>query len=427
MTTSAMKRKHQHDISHLYLKEKKQSHDEKTPTEFNDMCDNVIDLILCHLQLEDLANVSDTSKRLKNIAGSVFSRRHGHRLISFDAFHHSHDVSELEREIREKLTKNVCKNKAIVRIHDAKIWFKLMRNFGGSIQFMRIECVCRSNVPVTNIPIACENLIKYVFEYCSDSLEVLELNGYPFFPLNKPLSKLRQFFSGFVYPEVLELMPNLRCLRLNSVPKTLEKYFPQLERIFLRLDSDEEVHSLISFLGMNRQIKYLYLELLLNDMSNYYNLIYSSIVENLTQLEIFKIYSHKKKLTSTYRFKSVKSFLCCGESFANQQTATFEFEDLTRLTVYISLPNFNLLSIVLRNKKLKILKLVGSSIQCRNKIYIRKLLSELPELEKIIVNSPEKDHLKLKKILGNEWKQIQMKEVSLFKTLRVKSKFQRIK
>lgn len=194
MTASAMKRKNQDDISYLYFKEEKQSHNEKTPTGFNDMCDNVIDLILCHLQLEDLANVSDTSKRLKNIAGSVFSRRHGHRLISFDAFHHSHDVSELEREMREKTTKNYCKNKAIVRIHDAKIWFKLMRNFGGSIQFMRIECVCKvnSNVPVTNIPIAYENVIKYVFEYCSDSLEVLELKGYPFMLLNKPLSKLRQ-------------------------------------------------------------------------------------------------------------------------------------------------------------------------------------------------------------------------------------------
>ncbi|XP_031637665.1 uncharacterized protein LOC116350082 [Contarinia nasturtii] len=232
MTASAMKRKHQHDISYLHSKEKKQSHDEKTPTEFNDMCDNVIDLILCHLQLEDLANVSDTSKRLKNIAGSVFSRRHRHHLISFDAFHHSHDVSELQREMKEKITGNVCKNKLIVRIRDAKIWFKLMRNFGESIQFMRIECVCRlnSNVPVTNIPTAYENVIKYVFEYCTDSLEMLELKSYPFFPLNKPLSKLHQFITrGFVYPEVLELMPNLRCLTLSSVPKTLEKYFPQLE------------------------------------------------------------------------------------------------------------------------------------------------------------------------------------------------------
>lgn len=222
-------------------------------------------------------------------------------------------------------------------------------------------------------------------------------------------------------------MPNLRCLNLSSVPKTLEKYIPQLERISLDLHSDEEAHSLISFLGMNRQIKYLKLNLLLNDMSNYHNLIYSSIVENLTQLEIFKIYANQKKLTSTYRFKSIESFSCSGLSFANQQTATFEFEDLRRLGVQLYPPNCNLLSIVSRNKKLKILKLVGSSKQCRNKIYIRKLLSELPELEKIIVNFPEKDYLKLKKILGNEWKQIQMKDVSIWKNLWFKSKFQRIK
>lgn len=390
----------------------------------------VIDLILCHLQLEDLANVSDTSKRLKSIAGPVFFRRHRHQLISFDAFHHSHDVSELEREMREKMTGNICKNKAIVRIRDAKIWFKLMRNFGESIQFMRIECVCRlnSNVPVTNIPTTYENVIKYVFEYCTDSLGMLEVNGYPFSPLNQPLSKLHQFITrGFVYPEVLELMPNLHCLTLSSVPKTLEKYFPQLERISLELHSDEEAHSLISFLGMNRQIKYLDLCLALNDMINYYNLIYSWIVENLTQLKMFKIYSNQKQLTSTYRFKSVESFSCSGPLFANQQTATFEFEDLTRLRVYLHRPNFNLLSIVLRNKKLKILKWEGSSKQCRNEIYIRKLLSELPELEQIIVRLPEKDLLKLKKILGNEWKQIQMKDVSICKYSWFKSKFQRIK
>lgn len=57
---SKLKRKSQHEPSHLYSKENKVLPGYmEAQTEFNDMYDDVIEMILYCLQLEDLANVSD--------------------------------------------------------------------------------------------------------------------------------------------------------------------------------------------------------------------------------------------------------------------------------------------------------------------------------------------------------------------------------
>ncbi|XP_031626718.1 uncharacterized protein LOC116343000 [Contarinia nasturtii] len=425
---SKLKRKCQHEISHLCSKEKKISDDEKTPTEFNDMCDNVIDIILCHLNLEDLANISDTNKRLRNIAGSVFSRKHGNHLISFDAFHYvPYKPVDYVRRIYENRNLIYCENKLIVRISDAIIWFKLMRNFGESIKFICIHCSVD-----TNIPIVLKNVFKYVCDYCADSLEALELHSFPFFTLNKPLIKLQEFIArtSFFDLEALELMPNLRSLNLSYAPKSVEKYFLKLERVSLIIESDEEVHSFISFLQMNRQIKYLHLCM---QISNYNDLIYSSIDENLTQLKTFKLtvcYRGKQnapELIPTYRFKTIETFSYDGWS-CGRIIESYEFDNLQKCHLKMCV-NMHWMNFILRNKKLKILKFFSRSASWieKNNVTIRKLLDELTELEQIDFEYDIKEkHLILKEILGNEWEQIQMKEIASTLKSIWKSKFRRI-
>lgn len=174
MTRSKLKRKSQHDTTHLYSKEMKQSDNETTPIEFNDMCDDVIDIIMCHLKLEDLANMSDTSKRLKHIASSVFFRRYKNCLISFNAFHQYHGTLNIYYTI-----------KPVIIVSNVNIWFKLIRNFGEHIQILGIHRKGISfnrniNNPKTYIKSALKNLSKYIYEYCPDSLEILELNEYSY-------------------------------------------------------------------------------------------------------------------------------------------------------------------------------------------------------------------------------------------------------
>lgn len=410
--SAALKRNSQPEFSHLCSKEIKLSDngnlDRNAPIEFNDMCDNVIDMILCHLQLEDLANISDTSKRLRSIAGSIFSRKHAQRLISFDVFHYSRNLSERRRKTMQEVIKIYCKQGETVRITDAKIWFKIMRNFGASIKYIRIQ-----DNPYeldTRILSALQNMNKYVSEFCSDSLISLELHNYHYFTLNKPLTKLQEFLKkhySFENSEALKLMPNLRTLVLYCVPSILEKHYPQLNRVELRLEKDEEVHSFVSFLRMNRQIKYLKLRLMSECKREHNDSIYSSIVENLTKLKTFKLSVMDGIKTAPHRFETVESFSIFG-LLHHSGYFTFEFTNLRKLTledVYYYLPNW--LNFILRNKKLKILKLYYiSSETLLKKSDIRNLLNELPELEQINVHSFQKENYSiLKDILGSEWEQ----------------------
>lgn len=137
--------------------------DVQTSMEFNDMPDNVIDMILDQLELADLGNIADTNNRFRKIADSVFTRKYANHLISFDAILYSRGIDASEIKIHNSWEFIYCKNKLLIKIPDAKIWFILLRNFGKSMKFIRIRCPLRRHP--TKIPNALENLIKYVKEY----------------------------------------------------------------------------------------------------------------------------------------------------------------------------------------------------------------------------------------------------------------------
>lgn len=333
-----------------------------------------------------------------------FLRKHAHRLISFDVFHYSRNLNESELEDSQHIIVVYCKQGKIVRITDAKIWFKIIRNFGSSIKYIRIQGFHHERD--TSILSALQNLNKYIFEFCSDSLVALELRGYPFFTLNKPLTKLQEFFfvnDSFENSETLELMPNLRTLMLRCIPRKLKKHYPKLERVELQLDKDEEVHSIIPFLRMNRQIKYLKLCLMMFECKEEHNdLIYTSIAENLTQLKTLKLeVLHQWRVTFPHCFKTVETF----------SVAARYAQVLSHLSFLISENLRYRKPTIQRSKKLKILKLYDlSSKKLLKESDIRKLLNELPELEQINIQSSQKeDYSTLKNILGSEWEQIEIK------------------
>lgn len=382
----------------------------KTPKEFNDMCDDVIDEILCRLKLEDLANISDTSKRLKIIAGSVFSRKYANHLVAIDAFDHS-----LECRYDERLI--MYNDKPIVRISDARVWFKLLRNFGESIKYVRIQSQSE-RFNEMNIPDAWKHVIKHVFEYSADSLEVLECCAYKYFPLNKPLPKLQKLFGGSPL-KALELMPNLQSLCISDCPETLARTlatrFSKLENINMYIDG-ENVHPFISFLQVNRQIKHLSLRSIQVPDSDL-GLIYSSIHENLTKLKSLNIIVSFKSKGATglrsYRFKEIDSFsfLCFGNSDIIQHFESFEFNDLKFLYLHcMDAENIHWKHFVLRNKKLKKVKLRHNFQDSVNINIVHFLLSELPELVTIVIQiytrrdeECKKIEEKFKEILGSEW------------------------
>lgn len=142
--------------------------------------------------------------------------------------------------------------------------------------------------------------MKYILEYCIDSLEVIQLQDYPHFTLDKPLPKLHHFIASQTpiwepcigirhrYSESLELMPHLRALKIVGVTKSLEKHFPKLDRVCLVLCSVEEIQSFISFLRLNPQITVLLLNIFINNYNSFpiFNADYSFEFNDLRKITL---------------------------------------------------------------------------------------------------------------------------------------------
>lgn len=156
--------------------------------------------------------------------------------------------------------------KSKIGITDAKIWFKLLRNFGEFIEFLHIFAKLNTNydkfTTTTKIPNALKNLNKYVNEYCTDSLEVLELQQYSYFTLNNPLPWLQEFnvdcgvHCEHWNTDALKFIPNLRSLNILCVP---------FIRFFCTIESTNNISEFKNRHGEHN------------------NLIFSSIEINLTQ------------------------------------------------------------------------------------------------------------------------------------------------
>lgn len=432
MDTSKLKRKSQDE----YSKERKICCEcKESYTEFNDLTDDVIEMILHRLELEDLTNISDTNTRIRKIAASVFSRKYKDNLISINA--DSRAISFAWRSMLMDPAIIVCKTKPIIGIFDADIWFKLLRNFGKSIKYIRVSSESEVHLKSRGIEeeVSWKNLSKYILEYCCiDSLEILEFGWYNFFFSDNPFTNLQEFFGNSDVPdEALKLMPNIRTLSLINVPKTLKTYFPHLEKVALRLETTE-AELFCSFLHLNRQIKNLKLQL-----RGHNELIYSSIIENLPDLKVLKIHAYYHNATrpiSTYRFNSIDKFEYCGFSETLEiEAESYEFNDLEKLTLKPAFRNnIDWTNYVVRNRKLKVLKMLPN---CNINYPI--LSSKLPELNEIIINyiyrSTYTDKVMLTKILtrlGKGW-EITKNEVtvpkhkSLARVTKCKCIFQRIR
>lgn len=385
------------------------------------MCDDVIDLILYRLELEELATVSATNERIRDIARSVFARKYRNCLISIDTFSIGADVHTNKFHMDEDLI--TFKDRPIVRVSKPSAWYKILRNFGESIKYIRLHY--HKNISGS----FWRHIVEYVSLYCTASLCALEVYGGPLH-MQKPLTKLHTFIATGWSPlnqiETLELMPNIRrlILKTESLPKSLENYFPNLETVELYLAGAENtrVHALISFFGMNPKIKKLKLKICTIRSSSCSALIYSSIIENLTQLKSLEItlgtpgqYRYGGDLInaattiSSYQFKTIDTFGYRANT--SQEKERFEFSDLKKLIVgpARAYTETDVINFILSNRTLKVLKLTEIDLWQYSSTFIpnfRRMLAELPELVEVIIQ-PVKESLVEEiwgKVLSFEWK-----------------------
>lgn len=400
-----------------------------TITDPDQVCDDVIDLILYRLELDDLATVSDTNARIRDIARSVFARKYGNSLISIDTFSLGADVHTNAFHMDEDLI--TYKDRPVIRVTKPRAWCKILRNFGESIKYIRLHY--HKNISDR----FWRHIVEHVSLYCTGSLRALEVFGCPSLPLDKPLAELHTFIATGWCPsyqmEALELMPNIRrlVLKTESLPLSMDKLFPNLETVELDFDGTENnrVHSLISFFGRNTQIKKLKLKICTIHGYSYSDLIYSTIIESLTQLNRLEItlgvpglyryggddHTNAETTVSTYQFKAIDTFGYRANNL--QKREQFEFGDLKKLIVgpIRSHTETDVINFISSNRKLKVLKLTEidlwqySSSFARN---FRQLLADLPELVEVIIQPATESSVEeiWEKAMSAEWKLYNVKE-----------------
>lgn len=374
------------------------------------------------MDLEDLATVSDTNTRIRDIARSVFARKYGNCLLSIDTFSMNADSHTNKFHMDESLIN--FKDRRIIRVKNPSAWCKIQRNFGESIKYIRLH-YHRS---------ISENFWRYMVEYislyCTASLCALEVFECPSFPLYEPLTKLHTFIatglSSLNQIDALEFMPNLQKLILKTTywPKSMAKHFPNLEKVELDLDGSniDQVHSLISFFCMNRQIEKLKLKICTIRGNTYPGLIYSAIIENLIQLKSLEItlgtpgiYRYFEEFTNAitmipvYELKSIDTF--GYRSNESQEIVHFEFNDLKKLILgpVRAYTDTDVINFILSNRKVKVLKFTEIDLWDYSSTFVRnfrQMMAGLPELVEVIIQPAKKyivDEI-WNKVLTFEWK-----------------------
>lgn len=389
----------------------------KTPTlQLMDICDDAIEIILKHLNLEELVNCADTNKRLNQIAQSVYSQKYRDCVLWFGNEDKGHDITEKH-----------------IRIDITAICFKLIRNFGKFIKTIEVGYVADLNVEdeLNKNAARYKNMNEYVSEYCADSLEEITLFDFPFFKMNKPMKKLQKFCvhdhlinrkNRSAYLESISCMENLRCFMLESykigIPKALENYIPTLEEIYLKLYYYSDMDTFIQCLKMNQQIKKLHLN---HQVGLRDNEILLSIA-NGSQIKELKLSLRRSdpfQNVQNCRFRTIEIFTFELITLNAVKDLTFDVlkelyygSDFRCKKLYFDLTSISscFMDFALRHKKLKKIQFKNNFI---TNVDLCKLQDELPELEEIVFNCVEEPMLKvLQKHFNRGWITIEIKNKS---------------
>lgn len=173
-------------------------------TQFNELCDDILYMIVSHLKLEDLASFVQVDSRFLDIGGWGMQRRYGdHMKVVIDAYMYQ---SSVIYDDRNDLT-----------IHNVTMASNMLKAFGK--YFQSIVLVYRHTAKVNDS----DNIIDYLGKYCSKSLKVLHLRGFSmqlFEKITKPMEAVEELRLNFEVTRFSE------TIRLNEI-------FPQLRHLTL--------------------------------------------------------------------------------------------------------------------------------------------------------------------------------------------------
>lgn len=197
-----------------------------------DMNDDCLEHIFQYLSLEALLNIADTNKQLKPAAELAFVRRFKRGTLILYKSGSEIRINETER----------------VKVRNP---YRLLRSFGHLIPNQKIHH---------------HNKLKYVNQYCSESLIKIELDSLRRY-MSKPFSKVGTVILhcrlNWNFNRLPKLFPNVHTFTFVSCriePRHIAVNFPHLRQVNIRDCSNEYgIESYVKMLRFNPQIRHLLL------------------------------------------------------------------------------------------------------------------------------------------------------------------------
>lgn len=260
---------------------------------FTDLNLDCLENVLGYLDLINLLNVADSTKRLRKAAVLVFARRNGSKIMVFGWL----------RMSRERLVNESSKNEyadATILIIDLKTALQLLRCFGCVIS--KIQSISHKNT-IGVQPEIFRELFIYINKYCTEHLNQLELEsqGGLLEYFDKPFANLKKFATtDGEYTEkcclntIFPNMEQLSCVHNNdgSLYSIYTKHFPHLKELKIKeygdgeYDPEEMEKMMTNFLRLNPQLKSLSIEQYYTER---YNFTVDSIRNMVDSLQILKL------------------------------------------------------------------------------------------------------------------------------------------
>lgn len=366
----------------------------KGKSKITDLKDDCPDQIFKKLQLKDLLNVSDSSKRFKKPVGYAFASNYGDHEMDMRCF------------CNQNLKQHKINGNFSLEISGMLICLKILRCFGHKISKLAI---CYGSINEDQEA----KVNQYLNEYCADSLVEIRIEGPTIPNLIKPFCKIKKIEFRFTHldfkiTQFNKWFPNMRRLKFEFVIDTkmedrrcIEKHFPHLEEIGFNgfsMERNFNETNIANALRLNPQLR----KVILPDFTAKF---VQDVSQYLQSVEILNIWCRDLSIHghSMIHFKSVKKFEIC--LFGNVRNIPFSFDQLHELKIIGFEPSEAIISFIVKNTSLR--KLTIDTWFFSNlfewELDTKELVRASPLLTEIEINRP---FLKLQNVfyIINSWK-----------------------
>lgn len=363
---------------------------------FTELDIDCLEAIFQYLSIEDLLNVADSNKVLKQAADLTFQLKHGKSTLliqnKFFPYNWCDGFKGGEAIIDSRCLADLIEQDWPLRPKHLKETLQILRCFGHKISILMIRIP--ENIHIQNSAAfltSFGHIVTYIKDYCIETLKQLYIEskaGGTLALFEKQFPNVHSVFvqssdvSNFSLNDIFPQMSRLTYCKNNSCKVSdfidIQKHFPKLKNFEIAVDSASSAYEIIpsiqGVIRLNPQIQSLTVPFI-DENIHFQNI--NEVLPNLTELNLLN-YCRNIENSSTYHFKTVKRFLIQWpkHSYEKFSYIPFSFENLEELTFDINSKNTlneKFYDFILKNSSISKLQ-----IKYQQEINLSKLISIMP-------------------------------------------------